>query len=248
MSLYAIVLVCNCIKSPDTELELNYIVKLDPPDTEKAYLLLFRLDIIPEELGFPELLIEGNSIIGQQLSRYSFAQYMRGELVHRYGDFDYTLKEPNFPVNSKYYESKDYWHYPFTRGEDAYVISSPRKSFMNRLTTFTYLFSFLGLFIGMAYLVEKVFFEGKWPRPDLQNKVQFLVVGILFTSLLVFGVGAYYYILSQNRANNEGILSEKVSSVLIELSHKLEKEDAFGDQEKLELYLDKFSKVFLHGY
>ncbi len=169
---------------------------------------------------------------------------MRGELVHRYGDFDYTLKEPEFPVDSKYYESKDYWHYPFSRGEDAYVISSPRKSFMNRLTTFTYLFSFLGMFIGMSYLVEKVFFEGKWPRPDLQNKVQFLVVGILFSSLLVFGVGAYYYILSQNRANNEGILSEKVSSVLIELSHKLEKEDAFGDQEKLELYLDKFSKVF----
>lgn len=231
-------------KVPDTELELNYIVKLAPLSSKRTFLVLFRLDIIPEELGFPELLIEGNSIIGDQLSRYSFARYMSGELVHRYGDFDYTLKEPEFPVNSKYYEAKDFWHFPFSRGDDAYVISSPRKSFMNRLTTFTYLFSFLGLFIGLAYLVEKAFFEGKWPRPDLQNKVQFLVVGILFTSLLVFGVGAYYYILSQNRANNEGILSEKVSSVLIELSHKLEKEDALGNQEKLELYLDKFSKVF----
>ncbi|NNK81025.1 MAG: HAMP domain-containing histidine kinase, partial [Flavobacteriales bacterium] len=53
-----------------------------------------------------------------------------------------------------------------------------------------------------------------------------------------------YYILSENKSNNEGLLSEKVSSVLIELTHKLEKEQAMGDKQKLELYLEKFAKVF----
>jgi two-component system nitrogen regulation sensor histidine kinase NtrY len=228
----------------DAELGLNYVLKMAPEESDVKAYIRFQLDIIPEELGFPELLIEGNSLIGEQLSRYSFAHYVEGELVDRYGDFDYARKELTSRTDTQYFIEKEYWHFPFSRSGDGYIISSPRKSFMDRLTTFTYLFSLLGLLIAGGFLLERVVLSRKWPKPDLQNKVQFLVVGILFSALLIFGLGAYYYILSQDKSSNEGILQEKVSSVLIELSHKLEKEQAFGDKAKLELYLDKFSKVF----
>lgn len=228
----------------DAELGLNYVLRFDPDSLDREVFLRFQLDLIPEELGFPELLIQGNSLRGEQLSRYSLAHYHMGALVDQYGDYDYAREEPQWQGDTKYYMENAYWHFPFTRATDAYIISSPRKSFMNRLTTFTYLFSLFGIMIFIAYAVERILLEQRAPVLDLQNKVQFLVVGVLFLALSVFGISAYYYILSQNKANNEGLLSEKVSSVLIELSHKLEKEQAMGDQEKLELYLKKFSKVF----
>lgn len=232
-------------RAPDSELGLNYILAARPDSSSLVVYVEFQLNIIPEELGFPELLIEGNSLIGDQLTHYSFAQYVEGELVNFYGDFDYKLRQPDLAISSSgYFQAEDYWHYPFTRGSDTYIISTPSKSFINRLTTFTFLFGFMGLMITLAFLIERILISRELPRADLQNKIQFLVVSILFSSLLVFGIGAYYYIISQNRVNNESQLTEKVSSVLIELSHKLEKEQAFGDKEKLELYLDKFSKVF----
>ncbi|NNC83099.1 MAG: GHKL domain-containing protein [Flavobacteriales bacterium] len=226
------------------ELGLNYVF-FKRLDANKVVLGLFELNIIPEDLGFPELLIEGDPTSGKDMAQYSFAQYHERELVDSYGDFDYRLEwSQDMDDGSRYYQEQGYWHFPFDRGQDTYIISTPRKSFIDRLTTFTYLFCFLGLMIGLAYFIERILIEQRWPRADLQYKVQFLVISILFTSLFVFGLGAYYYILSQHTANNEKILSEKVSSVLIELSHKLEKEQAIGDREKLEVYLDKFAKVF----
>ncbi len=232
-------------RAPDTELGLNYIMSARPDSSARIIYVEFQLNIVPEELGFPELLIEGGSLELGQLNDYSFAQYAEGELINFYGDYDYKLKQPDLYISeSGYFQEEGYWHFPFIRATDTYLISTPRKSFMSRLTTFTYLFCFLGVMIALAFIVEGALISRQWPRADLQNKIQFLVVSILFSSLLVFGVGAYYYIISQNRMNNESLLSEKVSSVLIELSHKLEKEKALGDKEKLELYLDKFAKVF----
>jgi two-component system nitrogen regulation sensor histidine kinase NtrY len=228
----------------EQEIGLNYVLKADL-DTTNVLLVLFELNIIPEDLGFPELLMVGDRSMSDDLSRYSFAQYHQRELIDFYGDFDYRLKwMEDSDTPSRYFQERGYWHFPFDRGQDTYIISTPRKSFIDRLTTFTYLFCFLGFMVAMAYLIEAILIERRWPRFDLQYKVQALVVSVLFISLFVFGLGAYYYILSQHRANNEGILSEKVSSVLIELGHKLEKEQAMGDKEKMELYLDKFAKVF----
>ncbi|NNK81292.1 MAG: hypothetical protein HKO93_07325, partial [Flavobacteriales bacterium] len=118
-----------------SEIGLNYILKYELPYSKKL-LVLFELNIIPEELGFPELLIEGGSVAGERLSRYSFAQYYKNELVDFYGDFDFRLTKPiNEKEGSRYFEERGYWHFPFDRGEDTYIISTPRKTFIDRLTT-----------------------------------------------------------------------------------------------------------------
>jgi signal transduction histidine kinase len=230
------------------ELGLSYVLQVNPPNSEKRAVVDFVLRIIPEELGFPELLIKEESVMEQELREYSIARYRDGHLMDRFGEYAYRLDIPTFigrkDSEDKAFEQEDYWHYAFSRGTESYIISVRRKTFMGKVTTFTLAFSFISICLLLGMGIEALMFGRSLPRGDLQSRIQGLVIGVLFAALLVFGFGSYAYIVAQKQANSIGQLEEKVESVLIELSHKIEKENAMGNQALLQTYLVKFSKVF----
>ena len=229
---------------------LNYVMQLagDSVNGEKMK-IGFRLNVFPEELGFPELLQEGSSVIGQALNRYSMAYYIDSKLMDQFGEhrfpvfLDASFREAEQP-QGRLFSENGYRYVEFTRDQYTYLISRPDESWMDTLTTFTYLIFFFGVMYGLGLLLAALLWDRSLGAKGLQSKVQVLVVSMVLASLSVFGIGAYSYIISQNEAKNQRILGEKVDSVLIELSQKIQKEQALADPVKLQEYLVKFSKVF----
>jgi signal transduction histidine kinase len=235
-------------KTIESENNVNYILRMNVGDNIGRVFIELALRIIPEELGFPELLLEREDMFDEELSEYSIAQYKGTKLLAQHGDYDYKTERDfdkmEMGSDRAYFNENGFTHYPFRRSQETYVISGESKSSMGHVTTFTYLFTMFGFMMLIGVMIERLIVGRTTMVINLQNKIQMLIIGIVIASLFIFGFGAYYYIISQNQEKNENLLSEKVESVLIELSHKLEKEQAINDKDKLELYLDKFSKVF----
>jgi signal transduction histidine kinase len=229
---------------------LNYVLKLSPDSNlTDAIFIGFRLNLFPEELGFPELLQEGGEVIGEALNRYSMAYYKEGRLIDQFGEHRYPIYLDGSFLEAEQPEGRVFVkegqrHMEFTRGDYTYLISREADNWTEVFTTFTYMLFFLGLMMGLGTLLAYIFWGYELGPWGLQNKVQFLVVSMVLGSLFIFGIGSYAYIISQDEAKNERILSEKVDSVLIELSQKIERENALSNVALLEDYLIKFSKVF----
>ncbi|MDA0972716.1 MAG: ATP-binding protein [Bacteroidetes bacterium] len=229
---------------------LNYVLKLSPDSNfSKALFIGFRLNLFPEELGFPELLQEGGEVIGEALNRYSMAYYKEGRLIDQFGEHRYPIYlEGSFleaeQPEGRVFVKEGQRHMEFTRSDYTYLISRDADSWTEVFTTFTYVLFFLGVVMGIGTLLAFYFWGYEMGPWGLQNKVQVLVVSMVLGSLFIFGLGSYAYIISQDEAKNERILSEKVDSVLIELGQKIERENALNDLPLLEDYLVKFSKVF----
>ncbi len=226
---------------------MSHITVENPTDSNfYEWYLSFEYKFVTEELGFPELLIKGNAI-NRDFSDYSVARYLDDRLISQKGVFPYLVnrdKETGSIIDSLYVRN-DYIHYAVEKLPYTFVISKSKDTLMEKVTDFTYLYTIFGLLFILFILLEKLS-KGQWRNASysLQIKIQTLVISIVLLSLLFFGLGSYYYIVSQNKEKNENLLREKVSSVLIELSHKLEKENALDDDEKIAKYLSKFSNVF----
>jgi len=229
---------------------LNYLLRLSADSSTNAVLFIgFKLNVFPEELGFPELLQEGNSVIGQALNRYSMAYYIDSRLIDQFGEHRFPIYlessflEAEQPQGRLFLED-GYRYVEFNKDAYTYLISRPDDSWMDVLTTFTYFLSFLGLMLGIGLLFAFLLWNERIGARGLQSKVQVLVIAMVLGSLSIFGLGAYSYIISQNVSKNQRILGEKVDSVLIELSQKIQREQSLSDPVKLQSYLIKFSKVF----
>jgi len=228
---------------------LTYLTRIPVTDgtREINYDLYLELEykFVTEELGFPELLIRGNAY-DEDYSHYSVARYLDNRLISQKGSFPYLIDRnmETEQVWDSLYTKKGHLHYALERDPYAFVISKAKDTWLNKATDFTYLYTVFGLMFVLFVLMERIENAQLTSNFSLQIKIQALVISIVLISLLFFGLGSYYYIVSQNKEKNENLLREKVSSVLIELSHKLEKENAMDDDEKIAKYLTKFSNVF----
>jgi len=64
--------------------------ELQGADSSKAYLFCtLKSKKIPEEIGFPRLLISGKANVFESLETYSIAKYHNNDLVTKYGAFNY---------------------------------------------------------------------------------------------------------------------------------------------------------------
>src|SRR5690554_7251506 len=55
--------------------------------------ILFKSKKIPEQIGFPRLLMNEKSYALQNLEDYSIARYSNGKLVMRFGGYNYPRSE-----------------------------------------------------------------------------------------------------------------------------------------------------------
>jgi hypothetical protein len=88
----------------------------------------------------------------EDLEEYSIARYSGGQLIMNFGGFDYASRlesfYDHFEGKSGFHTVNNVSHYVYTQGEDqVVVISKPEKRWIEKLTTFSYLFLFFGLFI-----------------------------------------------------------------------------------------------------
>jgi two-component system nitrogen regulation sensor histidine kinase NtrY len=238
--------------------QLSYIIKhpLEVKDSTlnyKGYLFAtFKSKKLPEEIGFPRLLIPEKAQVFQSLEKYSIATYHNKRLIKDYGNYDYPLIDNDvlkWSVNEQNIAYKGgFSHYIYkAKNGDIILLSSPELGWKEFITSFAYLFClYCFLLIPIVIQFNKKLFQRK--TLTLALKIQLVFVGIVTFSLFAFGWGSGLFVSQQYGSYKDVLIKEKLASVVTEVRSKLGTEKALSIESNgnlIEFILQKFSKVFV---
>ena len=234
--------------------QYNYIIRQELTGKNGTKATLFctlKSKKIPEEIGFPRLLISSKSNVLRSLESYSIARYHEGRIVTRYGNFNYPsspyvmfgsdVKKPGF------YDYNKFNHYRLiSANKDIVVISIKKSTFVDFITSFSYLFSLYGLLL-MPFLFRMSSNGGANKTFSLAMKIQGVLISLVFLSLFAFGWGSGLFVTSQYNQLTNDVISEKLNSVETEVKAKLggfENLNIVENGNFMQYILQKFAKVF----
>ena len=200
------------------------IYVLDEYPFEKTLFISLDSKLMNDQLGYPELLIEGGLQGNPHTALYSTAKYIDNRLVSRSGIFPYPLTmqfehdpESEFTMVKK--NGYDHLVYHIGSGNIS-VLSKPKIRTIDLLTSFSYSFVFFYLLYGLALLFCKYPLRIKRWQIDFKNKIKFSMIGVLLLSLILIGIVTVYYNIRQFEKQQYESISEKIQSVLIELEYR----------------------------
>lgn len=234
--------------------QYSYIIQteLSGKNDERALLFVtLKSKKIPEEIGFPRLLISSKAATFQYLENYSVAKFHANKLISKYGSFNYPTTIKAFqkanPNNLKSFNNKGYNHLIYYKSKtDAVVLSAKNATLTDVLTSFSYLFCFFGLLLLPVYLR---FYSNSYARKTLalSLKIQTALIGIVIISLVASGVGSGFFVKNQYSEYSFNAISEKTHSVERELKSKIGKLRFLSIEENgasLNFQLINLSKIF----
>lgn len=236
--------------------KISYLVKFPLSKSirtkTKLATLYIELDakFISDEIGFPELLLDRNVGMSEDLSNYSYAKYKNNQLISQYGKFPYNLgvldfnnKIANFSILSK----DDYDHLLYRPDSETLIVLSKKKEgVIDQITTFSYLFAFFSLLLLLLSFVRHISGGSPFKNFSFKYRIQLFLVFIVLISLALFGGGTIYYIKQQFETKNRENISEKIHSVVLDAESKFvdEKELTKDMSEYITFVLQKLSNVF----
>lgn len=235
--------------------QYSYIIRQPLGSEDSSGVILFctlKSKKIPEEIGFPRLLISSQAQVFESLENYSIAKYHKGRLVTKYGSFNFpSTVNPILTWKKEapnYFNYDGFSHYILEKSnKDVIVLSSKNFTWKELLTSFSYLFSFYGLLL--LPLLFQFNYSPLFKRTlTLAVKIQLVLIGLVFLSLLAFSWGSGVFVRNQYNEYTNDVIREKLASVEIELRGKLGNEKVLSINEEgnyMEFLLQKFSKVFI---
>jgi two-component system nitrogen regulation sensor histidine kinase NtrY len=217
--------------------QYSYIIRqpIFTQDSSKALLFCaLKSKKIPEKIGFPRLLISNNAKVFESLENYSIAKYYNGKLVSRNGKFSYPSQDFTFPKNnlavSGYFNNDGYNHYFLRRTQrDTIILSLPIPSTIQFFTSFSYLFSFYGLFLLIPIYLNLRHSVKIGKTLNLAIRIQVVLIGLVLVALVAFGLGSGLFVKNQYQEYSSDLIREKIHSVEMEIKQK------FGEEEKLSI-------------
>lgn len=237
----------------DNNEHLLYLVrqKISSSSGQHGYLICtLKSKKIPEEIGFPRLLVSNQANVPESLERYAIAKYKEGKLFTVYGDFEYPseasilLKERR--NGTAFFDFQGYNHYILLQKAGKYVVISKKNPvFFEELTSFSYLFCFFGILL-LPLLIS-------WNRSGqlvvvtLSSKIQISFFILILLSLVAFGLGSGVFVRNQYSEFTNNVIREKLSSVQTEVKAKLGSFDGLSienDGDYINFILKKFAGVF----
>ena len=241
---------------PDYFDRLSYLaretIQLKDSSTFSLY-VTFRSKKIPEQIGFPRLLMNEKYYALEDLEDYSIARYSGNQLIMNFGDFNYPTQLKSFAQQLRFSEGFSTFegssHYLYKQGDDqAVIISKPEKGWVEKLTTFSYLFLFFGVFALISFSLNHLRTLASFSTVSLSTRIQVLLISIVAVSFLIFAIVAGSNVDRQYNTYTNDNLKEKVKSVGKEVYHKLEGIDSINPEingEYINGFLKKFSNVFV---
>jgi two-component system, NtrC family, nitrogen regulation sensor histidine kinase NtrY len=223
---------------------ISYLARLAVYDSPRDSIPLGNLYIefnsryTPEEIGYPELLLDKMVSTKTDMSKYSYARYNAGKLVSHFGQFPYSLSDTLFkkagfdkPIHLEF---GGFSHLASRSGAQTLVVMSlPSAGVLQILTPFSYLMLFFGLMVLIPFLIREFWLSRNNVKLTFKRRIQFSIILILFLSLFLIGGGTILYIISNNNQKNYRSISEKIHSILVETDYLLNK-DSYLDPSKAE--------------
>ena len=237
---------------PNEEEGLSYVI-LQKIDLGQQFIFLglrLKSKRIPEEIGFPRLLISDKANVIQDLEEYSIAKYAEGNLIHQSGAFNYPVSIYSLlPANKVEgsFSQEGFHHYFYRKSnQNAIVISIMAKSWFDYITSFAYIFCFLGILMVLIYLINgRAVFRGL--NLSFAFKIQIAFVLVLVLSLLLYGIGSGVFVGKQYEDFTRSNIQDKLSSIQEELRSKVAKNTSLTiakDRLYLQHTLRKISAIF----
>lgn len=235
--------------------QYSYLIRqpLQVSDTMGAVLYCtLRSKKIPEEIGFPRLLISSKAQVFESLENYSIAKYHNGSLVNTYGLYNYPSSIKAIRTwkgeTQNYLDFDGYNHFVLEKSKnDVILLSSKNTTWVELVTSFSYLFSFYGILL-LPLLFQFSYAPFFKRTLSLAVKIQLVLIGLVFMALLAFGWGSGVFVRDQYNTYTNDVIREKLASVELELKSKLGEKDRLSissDGNYMEYLLQKFSKVFV---
>ncbi len=203
--------------------------------------------------GYPELLLDGGHQRFPMLKDISYAKYNRGVLVLRSGEYPYDASIAGGQSEReefRFEDTKDHRHLYYTLGDMTLVVTTARVKLLDRTITFAYLFiaTLIYVFILLVILTLR---PAEFLKMDtFRRRLQLSFAAVLTVVFIIVITGALIFSTRQFRNNHTRIISEKATSLSIELEHKLTSEETLEggwhtpDYPTLNHLLVKFSNVF----
>jgi signal transduction histidine kinase len=230
------------------------------PNRKDTALLFVELDskVLTDNLGYPELLLDKKVSQKSKFRDYSYAKYFKGVLVNKYGYYPYDLSSKDFittdSTKKQYYTKKlngfNHLIYSINNQKDIIVISYPKVGFFEILIAFSWVFLFYLVVITFASGLTNLPLLQKAFKPDFKNKIQFSIMSVLFSSLILIGGGTIIFSIRQYKKRHYENLDEKMKSIYIEVVQKVGNETRINGNwhdytyESLNDLLVKYSNVF----
>ena len=236
--------------------KISYLAKIpffrNFKNKQKFGTLYIELDakFISDEIGFPELLLDRNIGLSEELTNYSYAKYNHRQLINQYGKFSYGLTNKNFETANdefRFVDKDGYNHLLYQPNPNTLIVLSKRlEGFIGKVTTFSYLFAFFCLLLLFILFLRQVSLGTLFDNFSFKYRIQLLLVLIVLVSLALFGGGTIYYIKQQFETQNQESISEKIHSVLIDVESKLAGENILNKNltDYVSFILKKSSSVF----
>lgn len=208
--------------------------------------------LISTELGYPELLINKKPMRKKVLFDFSHAKYFKGQLISKTGTYPYPLKwEGKTGQEFNNFTDEGYNHLEYNiDSQNIIIISNASIKSTDILFTFSYLFSFYFIILGIALFVYNLQASKTIFIPTFRNKIQLSMLMVLVLSLFLIGSFTIILSINQYKTKHFEFIREKLQSVQIELLHKLGNQNKLDNTwqaegyENLDALLKKFSNVF----
>lgn len=240
---------------PEAVSGMNYIIRQEinkkgTEDTLGTLFISLKSKLIPEEIGFPRLLISNKANTLGYLKKYSIAKYKKGKLRRSFGSYSYPIYLESYADSNKKTHSFDGQSHYVLKGpyDSAVVLSKKKPEGLAVFTPYAYIFCLMGLFRLIFLLFSNGISPGMTKTLSLAFKIQAILVSMVVLSLFLFGAGSGLFVKNQYTNYNKRVINEKLESVSEELKNKAAKLDRFDiiiDGNFLEKTLSKLSRVFL---
>ncbi|MFZ9846663.1 MAG: sensor histidine kinase [Flavobacteriales bacterium] len=224
-----------------------YIAEFPLPENHKFHVSLTPRDM-PDEPGFPVLLVNKETENNTLNAEYSSAKYYDGKLVNNNGAYHYPLALSSFTNNNdeefQWLETNGYNHLLYRIDKNSSIIISLESwGVWNLFSVYSYLFILFCLIALVSFSLSYLFSHSP-VQPSFKNRLQFSMLILLFFSAVMTGAGSVYYISKQYNKKNEEAITEKIKSVKMGVERRLKRRNGFSDKELIQEKLDRYSKIF----
>lgn len=192
---------------------------------------------VPEQLGYPELLLDKQVKIYDKNLEFDYANYRHGKLFSHKGNYPYDLSDKLYRqnrknVNSKgigIFEEEEYIHCVFVKDEITNVVTRKRTTMLDYVVMFAYLFVCF-VFSLLVYMLIKMLKDGdKFFFKQIKTRLILFITLILLTSFVLICIGTTQYTVSRKQIDNHKKIDERMHSVYMHM------EDLLGDSHSIDV-------------
>lgn len=235
--------------------KVNYIARIpisrNGQDSASHYLYIeFNSKAVTQVAGFPELLLDKSIKRPVDIGSYSYAVYKNDNLATSGGSFIYPIRDTEFSGGENeftFVRYNGFNHLVYRNAGNNIIISRRQNNIQDFLNPFAYLLIFfvtiLFLYYGLQYLFLN---QNRALRFHFKTRIQLSILLILIASLIVIGVGIYYYIIQQFDRKNKLNITEKINSIQNQLNDDLISSHALEGRydPSLNIFLQELSNIF----